>query len=167
MARAHPDFALRPLLPTDPPLLVAIFQSSIEELTGDDYTAAQQQAWAAMADDDEGFASRLAGGLTLVATMNGSPVGFAAMQGNQQIDMLYVHPAMSGQGVGSMLLDALERLAVARGATRLTADASDTARPFFERRGFVSRQRNSVSCGREWLVNTTMEKKLIAQGGNP
>ena len=58
--------------------------------------------------------------------------------------MLYVHPAAAGQGVGTMLFDALEKLAAARGSKELTVDASDTARGFFERRGFARSTRNTV-----------------------
>ena len=52
--------------------------------------------------------------------------------------MLYVHPAVAGQGVGAMLVDALEKLAAARGAAKLTVDASDTALAFFQKRGYVA-----------------------------
>jgi putative acetyltransferase len=165
MARAHPAFGLRPLLPADVPVLADIFRASIEGLTADDYSAAQQEAWAALADDEEAFATRLAGRLTLVATLEDSPVGFASLAGADQIDMLYVHPAVAGQGAGRMLCDALERLAGSRGARRLTADVSDTARSFFERRGYVPQRRNTVACGGEWLGNTTMQKQLGKNGG--
>ena len=77
--------------------------------------------------------------------------------------MLYVHPAAAGQGVGTMLVDALEKLAGSRGAAKLTVDASDTARDFFEHRGYVAQQRNTVSVGDEWLANTTMKKQLAAK----
>ncbi|OYX79906.1 MAG: hypothetical protein B7Y77_01260 [Bradyrhizobium sp. 35-63-5] len=76
------------------------------------------------------------------------------------MDLLYVHPVAAGQGVGSMLIDALEKLAGARGADKLTVDASDSARGFFEKHGYVAQQRNSVSVGDEWLANTTMSKQL-------
>jgi len=46
MAVAHPKLALRPFLPADAPLLREIFRDSIEELTSDDYTESQQEAWA-------------------------------------------------------------------------------------------------------------------------
>ncbi len=58
--------------------------------------------------------------------------------------MLYVHPAAAGQGAGAMLCDALEKLAAARGAKELTVEASDTARGFFEKRGYVAQHRNTV-----------------------
>ena len=160
MARAHPSFALRPFLPDDAPVLADIFRASIEELTGDDYTQEQQQAWAAAADDLTEFAERLASRLSLVATLEGSPVGFAALEGADKIDMLYVHPAVTGQGVGAMLINALERLAAARGAAKLVVQASDSASGFFQHRGFLAQTRNTVLRGDEWLANTTMEKKL-------
>ena len=162
-ARAKPKLALRPILPTDAPLLAEIFRASIEGLTADDYSATQQDAWASMADDEAAFAARLANALTLLGTIDGSPVGFASLAGAERIDMLYVHPAAAGQGVGTMLIDALEKLAASRGAGRLTADVSDSAQDFFKRRGFVAKQRNTVPLGNEWLANTTMEKRLAAK----
>jgi putative acetyltransferase len=164
-ARAHPTYALRPFLPADAPLLTEMFRASIEELTGDDYNEAQQAAWAAAADDEAAFAARLSGPLTLVATLDGSPVGFVALQQPDTIDLLYVHPAVAGQGVGSLLLDALEKLMAARGVVRLTTDASDSARDFFARRGYVAQRRNTVAREGEWLANTTMEKQLAKESG--
>jgi putative acetyltransferase len=154
------QFAMRPLLPDDVPLLAEIFRASIEESAAEDYSDAQREAWASAADDEEEFGARLARELTLVATHDGAPIGFAALAGNTRIDMLYVHPAAAGRGAGAMLLDALEKLAGARGAKELTVEASDSARSFFEKRGYVARTRNTVSVAGEWLANTTMSKPL-------
>jgi putative acetyltransferase len=163
-AVAHPQFALRPFLLEDTPLLAEIFRASIEELAAEDYSEGQQEAWASAADDEEEFARRLGGELTLIATMNGAPVGFASLANKETIDLLYVHPAVARQGAGTLLVDALEKLAAARGAKRLTADVSDSAQDFFKKRGFTPTQRNTVQRGGEWLANTTMEKKLAAKG---
>jgi putative acetyltransferase len=160
MGQALPKPALRPFLATDTPVLAAIFAASIEELTGDDYSEAQQEAWASAVDDEEKFGKRLASELTLVATLQNSPVGFAALKGPDHIDMLYVHPSVVGQGVASMLCDALEKLAGGRGAKSLTVDASDNAQEFFLKRGYVAMQRNTVTVNGEWLANTTMQKAL-------
>jgi putative acetyltransferase len=159
-ARAHPQFKLRPYLPQDAEVLAEIFRASIEELTEEDYSPAQQQAWASAADDEEKFAARLADNLTLIATLEGTPVGFITLKDNRSIELLYVHPAVARHGVGGMLVEAVEKLAAARGASHLVVDASDSAREFFERRGFAPEQRNSVSVGDEWLTNTTMKKRL-------
>jgi putative acetyltransferase len=160
MGQALPKPALRPFLPADTPILAAIFVAAIQELTGDDYGEAQQEAWASAADDEEAFGKKLAGELTLIATMQNAPVGFASLRGPDHIEMLYVHPSVVGQGVGAMLCDALEKLAGARGAKALTADVSDNAQEFFQKRGYIAKQRNTVTINGEWLANTTMQKTL-------
>lgn len=162
MAQAHPKPGLRPFLPDDVPMLAAIFAASIQELTGDDYSEAQQEAWMAAAETEE-FGKRLAADLTLIATLDGSPVGFASLRGTDHIRMLYVHPAVGRRGIATMLVDALEKLASGRGAAALTVDASDTAQNFFAKRGYTAQQRNSVTINDEWLANTTMKKTLGAQ----
>ena len=160
MGQTLPKPALRPYLAADTPVLAAIFAASVLELTSDDYSEAQQQAWASAVDDEEKFGKRLASELTLVATLRNSPVGFAALKGPDHIDMLYVHPSAVGQGVASLLCDALEKLAGGRGAKSLTVDASDNAQEFFLKRGYVGKQRNTVTVNGEWLANTTMQKAL-------
>jgi len=148
------------MLPDDVPVLAAILEASVEALTGDDYSEAQQAAWIAIADDEPAFAARLRDALTLVGTRDGAPVGFASLKGADQIDMIYVHPDATGLGLGSMLCDALEKLASARGATALVAEVSDNAQVFFAKRGFVPTQRNTRALNGEWLANTTMRKSL-------
>lgn len=160
MGQSIPKVGLRPLLPADTPVLAAIFVASVDELTEDDYTQAQREAWANAAEDEDKFGRRLAGQLTLVATIESSPVGFASLKGADHLDLLYVHPGFARQGVASALCDALEKLAAARGATALTVEASDTAEPFFAKRGYAGERRNTVSVGDEWLANTTMKKSL-------
>ena len=160
MAKPLAKAGLRPFLPTDTALLAEIFRASIEELTAEDYSEAQQAAWMAAADDEAAFGKRLGAGLTLVATVAGAPVGFVMLKGNETLDLLYVHPGAARHGIATMLCDAIEQLAKARGAAKLTVEASDTAEPFFRRRGFEAQQRNTVVMADEWLGNTTMRKTL-------
>jgi putative acetyltransferase len=150
--------ALRPYLPSDAARCAAIFRASIEELAADDYDEAQRAAWAEAADDEPAFGARLARSLTLVATISGETVGFASLKGPDVIDMLYVDPQFARRGIGAALIDALTRLAQARGAAQLTSQVSDAARSVFERQGFVAQQRNLVRIDGQWLANTTMTK---------
>jgi putative acetyltransferase len=154
------QIALRPFLPTDAQRCIEIFHASVEEMTSEDYDAEQREAWSARASDPAGFASRLAEALTLIAIVDGVSAGFASLKGVDVLDMLYVDPAFARRGVAGALIDALVRLAQARGAERITSEASDTARPVFERQGFVAQRRNLVSVGDQWLANTTMTKTL-------
>jgi putative acetyltransferase len=162
-AAANPKLSLRPYLAADIGLIAEIFRVSVDELAAEDYSDAQREAWIGAADDEEELGARLAGQLTLLGMMDGSPVGFASLKGGEEVDMLYVHPAAVGHGVGSLLIEALEKLAAGRGARRLTANVSDSAQDFFKKRGFVPQQRNTIQLGGEWLANTTMEKQLATK----
>lgn len=159
--RAHP---LRPFVPADTMGLRELFAASIEELTQEEYDEDQRIAWVSAAEDAQAFAKRLGSAVTLVVMIDGEYAGFGSLKDNTVIDMLYVHPWHAGEGVGSAIADALERIAAARGAGEISVDASDTAQIFFESRGYVATQRNSVPVDDQWLTNMTMKKKLTPSG---
>ncbi|MDQ6701856.1 MAG: GNAT family N-acetyltransferase [Pseudomonadota bacterium] len=159
-ASAIPKPTLRPYLASDLPLLSEIRFAAIEELTGEDYDEAQLRAWASEADDEEAFSKSLEIGLTLVALIGGGPVGFISLLEGGLIDQLYVHPAVARTGVATTLIDAIEKLAAARGTTMLVTDASDTAKPLFEARGYQAERRNTIEIEGEYLGNTRMTKEL-------
>ena len=156
-----PAPALRPYLAADAPVCAAIFRAAIDELTVDYYGESQREAWATRSDDVAAFGARLAGALTLVATIDGGPVGFASLK-DDVVDMLFVAPAAARRGIGTTLLDALSKLAAARGVKKLTGEVSDTALLAFEKQGFVAERRNIVRVGEEWLASTTMTKALAS-----
>jgi putative acetyltransferase len=158
---------LRPYLPADAARCAAIFRASIEALTGEDYDEDQRRVWAASADDVAAFGARLSKALTLIATVEGEPVGFGALKGADVVDMLYVDPEFARRGIGALLIDALARLAAGRGAKQLTSEVSDTARASFEKQGFVAQRRNLVQIEGEWLANTTMIKPLAVEQNRP
>ena len=152
--------ALRPYLPKDVPILLRIVRASIEQLAAEDYSARQIEAWVNVFEDEEAFAKRLAAGLTLVATLEGLPSGFISLKGSDQIDLLYVAPGVARRGVATALVDAIEKLSLARGVISLTVEASDMAVPLFSGRGYEPQRRNTISLGDEWLANTTLMKPL-------
>jgi putative acetyltransferase len=159
--------ALRPYLPADAKRCAEIFRLSIEELAADDYDEAQREAWASRANDEQAFGARLAEALTLLAVIDRAIAGFASLKGEDLIDMLFVDPEFARQGVGRTLVDALTRLAEARSGKRLTVEASDAAKPLFEKLGFTAQKRNLVRVGDQWLANTTMVKTLAAEPKPP
>ncbi len=155
------SYALRPALPADFPDLGILFQASIEELASQAYNDDQRAMWAAKAEHAETWAKHLGACLTLVAEEDGEPVGFAAMRDNAMIENVHVHPDMAFMGVGRHLVDALERLAQARGAAKLAASVTDNALPFFEKLGYVAVRRATLSIGDEWMASMVMEKPLV------
>lgn len=158
------SYPIRPFMPADTMALRDLYAQSIEELTADDYTEDQRLAWMAKAEDAKAFAERLGSMVTLIVQVEGEYLGFASLKDNTVLDMLYVHPYAAGQGVGTALVDALERLALARGVKEITVEASDTAQSFFAYRGYVPGRRNLIPIADEWLSNTTMSKALADKG---
>lgn len=151
---------LRPFLLADTQRLQDLVAQSIEELTQDEYDEDQRLAWMSQAAEAEAFAERLAGNVTVLAELDGEILGFASLKAGKEIDMLFVHPYAAGQGIGSQLVEAMEKLAGARGAEALSVDASDTAHEFFERRGYAVVRRNTFTIDEVWVANTTMTKPL-------
>ncbi len=163
------SFPMRPFLKADTERLQDLVAQSIEMLTTEEYDDNERIAWMSRVADAEAFAVRLSRNVTILVESDGDILGFGSLRdtddkARREIDLLYVHPYAASQGVGSALLDALERIARARGAETMTVDSSDTAHDFFERRGYQGIRRNTIPIDDVWLTNTTMMKPLVKGG---
>ena len=99
---------------------------------------------------------------TLVAEENGEVVGFAELEEDGCLDMIYRRKDTVGRGIGKRLYRAIEHEAHSRGIERVFAEASITARPFFERLGFRVLREQVVRRRGVGLTNFMMDKKLGA-----
>ena len=134
----------------------------IEELTGDDYSEAQQEAWAAAAEDEEAFGKKLAGELTLIATMQNSPVGFRLAE-RRRPHRHALRASERGRAGRRRRCWSMrwKSWRAARGAKSLTVDASDTAEPISSESAATSpSSATPLPVNGEWLANTTMQKTL-------
>lgn len=148
------------LVPQDVALLTEIFVASVMELAAEDYGEEELAAWVSAADDEAAFGERLKPMLTLIAFIDSEPAGFVSLKDNAVVHMLYVAPDHARVGAGTALVQAIETLALRRGAKALSVDASDTAKSLFEKLGYVAQRRNTVDLGGIWLANTTLTKAL-------
>ena len=151
---------IRRYRPGDTDILIALFRDTVRHVNLCDYTQEQVMAWAPDAIDAAEWAGRQARNKTFVAEIAGAIAGFAELQDDSHIHMLFVHKNHQRQGVARALLVRLEDLARQGGATRLTADVSITARPAFERRGFRAVSPQTVTARGVRFRNFKMEKAL-------
>ncbi|WP_298434123.1 GNAT family N-acetyltransferase [uncultured Jannaschia sp.] len=121
----------------DLPALIEIFWRGVHEGAAPRYDDAERVAWLPARPDVAAFAQRLADQTVRVAERDGAPVGFMTLRGDGYLDLAYVAPEERGQGTADALLAVLENGARAAGHTRLTARASDLARPFLARLGWT------------------------------
>jgi putative acetyltransferase len=152
--------AIRPYRPADVDALIALFRAAVRQVASRDYTAAQVQAWAPDLIDREPWLERRGSRPTFVAEIDGRIAGFADLEPDGHVDMMYVHPDFSGQGVAGALLRHVEAAARAQSLERLYTEASITARPFFEHCGFRVLAPQTVSLRGQDFVNYGMEKRL-------
>ena len=155
------DVLIRPYSREDCREMAQLFYDTVHQVNCAHYTAGQLDAWATGTVDLEAWDRSFQAHLTLVAVRDGAVVGFGDLDVTRgYLDRLYVHHACQGQGIATALCDRLEASCAGRA---ITTEASITARPFFEARGYrVVRQQQVVRRG-VTLTNFLMERP--ADGG--
>lgn len=136
--------------------MAVLFYDTVHTVNRRDYTQAQVDAWATGRVDLAAWHDSFMHNHTLLAMAGGKLIGFADMEASGHLNRLYVHSAHQRQGVAAALCDALE--AALAGQT-VTVDASITARPFFERRGYRAIKEQQVERNGVMLTNYRMEKR--------
>jgi len=87
-------------------------------------------------------------------------VGFVELERAGEIDCFYVHHGNQHRGIGVALMAKVESEARSRGNTRLLADVSITAEPFFRRMGFRVVRRQIKIYRNRAFNQAVMEKRL-------
>lgn len=157
MTAGH-DLTIRPYRSTDLDAVIAIFLGTIREIAAKDYTPAQIDAWAQV--DRAVWKSRRLSRPTWIAAIGDKPGGFADLEPNGHLDMMFVHPAHQGAGVATTLLATVEAAARAQKLLAIFTKASLTARPFFLKRGFRVVAEQFAERQGQRLTNFHMEKSL-------
>jgi len=152
------EVTIRPYREGDLDSVIAVFQAAICGTAARDYSPAQIAAWARA--DRRAWARARMDRPTWVAELGAAPIGFTDLEADGHLDMMFVDPAHQGRGVASGLLATVEAAARAGGLSRIFTEASITARPFFERRGFRLIAAQSVAIRGQVLTNFRMDKLL-------
>jgi putative acetyltransferase len=103
---------------------------------------------------------------TLVAEVDGAIAGFGAIvETENELRAVYVSARFGNRGIGSALLEGLERRARDKGCMELHMDSSLTAVGFYRRHGFIeiSRGDHTLWSGRK-MACVRMRKALPVQG---
>jgi putative acetyltransferase len=156
--------SVRPFCPDDIPALFTLFKDTVHRVNSRDYSPEQVRAWAPDVFNAARWAT-LAERFAVVAEMDGQVVGFTDLESDGHIDRFFVHADHQGRGVGRALMGAVIGEAEQTGLTRLFAEVSITARPFFERHGFVVLAEQQVVVRGVAMTNYRMEWRLLPEGG--
>ena len=153
---------IRPFQPQDAPALAALFHASVHRIGRPHYSPAQVDAWAPAVPDPARFRARAADGRALLVAVDesGAPLAYGDLEADGHIDHLFCRPDAAGTGVAAAVYAALEAEARARGIGRLYVEASEPARRFFLKQGFVLVARRDFEIAGVAIHNFAMEKRL-------
>lgn len=147
--------------PQDAEALAALFHASVREGGLRHYSPEQVKAWSPAVPSAKAYHRRADDRAVFVAVDDGDrPLGYADLGPDGHIDHLYCRPDRIGAGVGSALYAAVEAAATSAGVATLSVDASEGARPLFERRGFHIEARRDFTINGVAIHNYRMVKPL-------
>lgn len=160
---------IRAFLPDDGAALRDLCRASIAELGSRFYSPEQVRVWRDRVPTAETYAARVANGaeIFISAAADNSPAAYALMEPDGHLDRLYCHPDHSGRGHAAALLSHVEGVAQAQGIPRLFTEASEVARPVFERAGYKVTHRRDFEVAGVPIHNYAMEKWLGRSGWPP
>lgn len=144
----------------DCPEIIELFYNTVHTVNEKDYQLAQLTAWAAKDMDSSQWDRSLSANYTIVVENDGIIVGFGDLNCTGYFDHLFVHKDFQRQGIATLLADELERYASENNIAVVTTEASITAKPFFEQRGYQVMKQQTVERKGQMLINFLMRKMI-------
>lgn len=144
----------------DEAALRAVFYASVHGLACKHYSPEQLNAWAPLAYDAAQWGERMRANQPFIAEIDGGMAGYADLQASGYIDHFFVAAAYAGRGAATALMAHIHQATASGGITRLFANVSLTAEPFFTKHGFVLEARQQVTRRGVVLDNARMHKHL-------
>lgn len=145
---------------SDLPEMQELFVQTIQSVCKNDYNPEQIEAWTYGINNKERWLEVIETQYVLLAVIENKIAGFATLKNGNYIDFFYIHKDFQRQGIADKLLAKLELEAQKQHSKMITSDISITAKPFFEKKGFVAKaEQKNIRLNVE-LINYKMEKQL-------
>ncbi len=137
-----------------------LYIETIQSVCKNDYNSAQIEAWISGVKNINRWTEVIETQFVLLAIIQNQIVGFGTLKNGNYIDFFYIHKDFQRQGIADKILTELELEAQKQHSKIITSDISITAKPFFEKKGFIvkAKQKN-IRLGVE-LINYKMEKEF-------
>ena len=138
-----------------------LYIETIQSVCKDDYNVAQREAWSSGVNNTERWTEVIETQFVLLAIIKDQIAGFGTLKDGNYIDFFYIHKDFQRQGIADKLLTELELEAKNHNSKIITSDISITAKPFFEKKGYIVKaEQKNIRLGVE-LINYKMEKHLL------
>lgn len=156
------NFIIRAALQSDAVELKNLFQNTVLAINRRDYSQAEVEDWASCGDDLSNIENMIKTHYFIVAVNQQSEiVGFSSITSQGYLHSMFVHKDFQGEGIATMLLNEIEQYAITNGIMRITSEVSLTARPFFEKKGYIVEEEQKRKVNQLSLTNFWMAKQTI------
>lgn len=156
------NFIIRAALQSDAVELKNLFQNTVLAINRRDYSQAEVEDWASCGDDLSNIENMIKTHYFIVAVNQQSEiVGFSSITSQGYLHSMFVHKDFQGEGIATMLLNETEQYAITNGIMRITSEVSLTARPFFEKKGYIVEEEQKRKANQLSLTNFWMAKQTI------
>ena len=137
--------------------IVELFINTVHNINKKDYTKKQLNAWANPNYELEIWEKRFEKSKPYLCILENEVVGFCEYY-DEYIDCFYVHYKYQNCGIGKLFLNHIFKIAKENNIDKIKVDVSITAKPFFEKSGFIEVRKNVVKRNNVELINFSMEK---------
>lgn len=148
---------------TDIKEIVSLFYETVHSVNSKDYSQLELDAWAPKEEKEfkmKSWQESLGKNITFVAKINNKIVGFSDITQNGYLNRLYVHKDYQGKGIATALVEILEVEAKKLNLLEIDTEASITAKPFFEQRGYKIVCSQTVERKGVKLTNFKIKKRI-------
>ncbi len=154
-------FSIRQATISDIPEMNELYKNTVLTVNRKDYSAEEVEDWASCGNDIDHWDELLAEQHYIVTENDKKEiVGFASINDVGYMHTLFVHKDFQHQGIATLLYQAIEKYAREKCTEKITSEVSITARPFFEKQGFVVDEEQKRKANKLCLTNYKMSKQL-------
>lgn len=146
---------------TDIPELKQLYKGVILSVKRKNYSAPEVEDWASCGDNDLQWIQLITEQYFIMAKDESERiVGFSSINREGYLHMMFVHKDFQRLGIAKLLYNDIENYAVNNNIHKITSEVSITARPFFEKQGFVVDEEQKRKAKDLYLTNYKMSKTI-------
>ncbi len=145
----------------DLPCLRELFLDTITHVNTLDYSVEEAQDWASCRDPIERWQKLFNEHTFWLCEFENKIAGFISINDFGFINSLFINKEFLRQGIAKKLLQTIEKYAIQNNIEELTAEASITAKPFFEKQGFGVEAEQLRQANKLKLKNFKVKKKML------
>ncbi len=138
-----------------------MYKATLRAVNRADYTSDEIEDWASCGDDMSHLADLINSLYFMVALDDKERIiGFTSISEVGYLHSMFVHKDYQGRGVASFLLSKAEEYAMENSIKVITSEVCITAKPFFEKKGYMVEKEQKRRANKLYLTNFWMRKVL-------